>query len=61
MDPVSVVGVLTGVAAAEPDGDFHVLGGRGGVGKTTVAPAVAERAQNAGRPVWRIAATDVRP
>ncbi|MEV4373731.1 tetratricopeptide repeat protein [Nonomuraea sp. NPDC049637] len=44
----------------EPDGNFHVLGGLGGVGKTTVALALAERAQNAGRPVWWIAATDVQ-
>ncbi|WP_166427098.1 tetratricopeptide repeat protein [Nonomuraea mesophila] len=45
---------------AEPDGAFHVLGGLGGVGKTTVALTLAERAQQAGRHVWWIAATDAQ-
>ncbi|TDD24951.1 tetratricopeptide repeat protein [Nonomuraea diastatica] len=45
---------------AEPDGAFHVLGGLGGVGKTTVALALAERARRTGRRVWWIAATDAQ-
>ncbi|MEO3798457.1 tetratricopeptide repeat protein [Nonomuraea sp. B1E8] len=45
---------------AEPDGTCHVLGGLGGVGKTTVALALAERARRTGRRVWWIAATDAQ-
>jgi hypothetical protein len=42
---------------ASPDGRIHVLSGLGGNGKTTVALAVADRAQATGR-VWWISARD---
>ncbi|MBB6349349.1 FxSxx-COOH system tetratricopeptide repeat protein [Nonomuraea muscovyensis] len=42
----------------EPDGRFHVLAGLGGVGKTTVALALAERARELGCLVWWVSATD---
>lgn len=43
-----------------PDGGFHVLAGLGGVGKTTVALTLAERAQDEGRDVWWVSATDAQ-
>ncbi|GAA0986563.1 FxSxx-COOH system tetratricopeptide repeat protein [Acrocarpospora macrocephala] len=42
----------------EPDGRFHVLAGLGGVGKTTVALALAERARQLGCLVWWVSAID---
>jgi hypothetical protein len=41
-----------------PDGRFQVLAGLGGVGKTTVALAMAERARSRGGHVWWISGVD---
>jgi tetratricopeptide (TPR) repeat protein len=43
---------------AHPDGHFVVLAGLGGAGKTTVALALAERAQAESRRVWWVSAVD---
>jgi tetratricopeptide (TPR) repeat protein len=41
-----------------PDERFHVLAGLGGVGKTTIALALAERARRGSRHVWWVSAVD---
>lgn len=41
-----------------PDGRFHVLAGLGGVGKTTVALALAERARADCQHIWWVSAVD---
>ncbi|WP_175647244.1 tetratricopeptide repeat protein [Streptomyces cyaneochromogenes] len=43
-----------------PDGRFQVLAGLGGTGKTTLALALAERAERQGRRVWWVSATEQR-
>jgi tetratricopeptide (TPR) repeat protein len=47
-----------GEVLAEPDGRFRVLAGLGGAGKTTIALALAERAQRDGRRVWWVSAVE---
>ncbi|MGW4873758.1 tetratricopeptide repeat protein [Streptomyces chartreusis] len=54
-----VLELLNGRLSA-PDGRFHVLAGMGGTGKTTLALALAERAQYQGRRVWWVSATEQR-
>ncbi|WP_326654765.1 tetratricopeptide repeat protein [Streptomyces sp. NBC_01750] len=41
-----------------PDGRFQVLAGLGGTGKTTVALALADRAEGQGARVWWVSATE---
>lgn len=54
-----VLEVLSGRLRA-PDGRFQVLAGMGGAGKTTLALALAERAERQGRSVWWVSATEQR-
>ncbi|MEO3860729.1 FxSxx-COOH system tetratricopeptide repeat protein [Acrocarpospora sp. B8E8] len=51
-----ILSVLDRLLAA-PDSRFHVLTGLGGAGKTTIALALAERAQRQGRASWWVNAT----
>jgi hypothetical protein len=44
--------------AEAPDGYVHVLGGLGGVGKSTIALRVADMVMELGRPVWWVPAVD---
>jgi tetratricopeptide (TPR) repeat protein len=45
-------------ALTAPDEKFHVLAGLGGVGKTTIALALAERARKDLRHIWWVSAVD---
>ncbi|WP_435221858.1 tetratricopeptide repeat protein [Streptomyces sp. Tue6028] len=51
---------LLGSRLTAPDGHFQVLAGMGGAGKTTLALALAERAERQGRSVWWVSATEER-
>ncbi|SEB58212.1 tetratricopeptide repeat protein [Streptomyces sp. PAN_FS17] len=51
---------LLGGRLSAPDGCFLVLAGMGGTGKTSLALALAERAERQGRRVWWVSATEQR-
>lgn len=52
-----VIDALSGLARV-PDGHVHVLAGAGGLGKSTVARAVAEQVKAGGGRVWWVPAGD---
>jgi Tetratricopeptide repeat len=54
---VELLGLLTQLLA-DPHGRFHVLAGLGGVGKTTVALALAAEARAGGGSVWWVSGAD---